>query len=149
MPAMILTVSVTQLNFVSWLFLIKWSRQQARYSLTSLLSLPYPGSSRKVIANGWWWGTGYLRECMEGHASNGAHPTAGDSLTSIPFLHTSFIISSSSSTFCQVHFLATSVVNGLKTILVPRLRMDAEKEGIWQGRMKEKKVWGEFWEHGS
>lgn len=34
-------------------------------------------------------------------------------------------------------------MNGLKTILVPRLRMEAEKEGIRQGRMKrEERVGG-------
>lgn len=37
---------------------------------------------------------------------------------------------------------ATSVVNGLKTLLVPRLRMEAEKKGGWQGEMKGRRKGG-------
>lgn len=43
-----------------------------------------------------------MRDRMEAHACNGAYPRARDPLTSVPFLHISFIISSSSLVLFQV-----------------------------------------------
>lgn len=144
-----LTVGATQHNFLSWPFWAKWPRDHIRYSLHCFFISSCASTPERSLLLGDSADGQSIEITLRVIGGNTRKPMPLMGITHTRWsLNLNFLPSHSSSSFLPLlltllfpfsAYFSTLVVNGLKTIVIPRLRMEvrskeAKKEGGGEGK---------------